>query len=106
MKPAPPVTIALPLTAWNLYRASACALGKQPADGLDGLVDALEHQCLSIDVRHLAAGGDAAQHHRNPRPARAQLPDRDADLRGDVGADRAQDDGVRAAAVDCGLQVI
>src|SRR5438874_7943680 len=106
MKPAPPVTIALPLTGRNLYRASACALGKQLADGLDGLIDPLEYPRFRADVGHLATGGDATEHHGYPRPAPAQLLDRDADLLGDAGGDRAQDDSVRAAAVDRSLQMI
>src|SRR5436309_2105087 len=106
MKPAPPVTIALPFTARNLYGASACALGKQLADGLDDLVDPLEHPRFGADVGQLATGGDATEHHRDPRPAPAQLLDEVADLLGHARTDRAQDDGVRAAAVDCRLQAI
>src|SRR2546427_1298137 len=106
MKPAPPVTIALVLTARNLYRASARALGQQLAEGLDGLVDPLEHPRLRANVWQLAPGGNAAEHHRDPRLARAQLLDRVADLLGDARADRSEYDRVRAAALVRSLQSV
>src|SRR5437868_1962239 len=106
MKPAPPVTMALPLTARNLYGAGARAPGKQLVDGLDGLVDPLEGPRVGADVGQLATGGDAAEHHEDSRLAPAQRLDGVADLLRDARADRAQNHDVRAAVRHRRLQLI
>src|SRR5690242_4541152 len=106
MKPAPPVTIALPLTARNLYGGGARAPSQQLADRLDGLVDPLEGPRVSADVGKLATGGDAAEHHGDSGIGPAQRLDGVAGLLRHARADSAQNHDVRAAVRDRRLQLI